>query len=136
MNLVINKLQHVGIPVTDLDISEAFYRSLGFSLVMDEGFEFEGSQGRCRMMQLHDILIELYQMPEPQLSEIRTRSDGQIDHIAFDVSDIEQTYGALKAASFTILQEAPVYLPFWKNGCRFFHILGPDRERIEFNQVL
>jgi lactoylglutathione lyase len=27
-------------------------------------------------------------------------------------------------------------LPFWKNGCKYFNITGPDGERLEFNQIL
>ena len=24
----------------------------------------------------------------------------------------------------------------WKNGCKYFNVLGPDGERLEFNQIL
>ena len=27
-------------------------------------------------------------------------------------------------------------LPFWEKGVRFFLILGPNQERIEFNEIL
>lgn len=134
--IAINKLQHVGIPVTDLSVSEAFYNRLGFTNVMVSSFRFEGETGTCMMMQNKDIIIELYQMPEKQLTAIRTRNDGHVDHIAFDVDDIDSTYSTLKKASFTIMEEQPVYLPFWKDGCKYFNILGPDGERLEFNQIL
>ena len=134
--ITINKLQHVGIPVTDLAVSEAFYNRLGFTNVMVSAFKFEGDTGTCMMMQNKDIIIELYQMPQKQLTAIRTRKDGHVDHIAFDVDDIDSTYSTLKNASFTIMEEQPVYLPFWKDGCKYFNILGPDGERLEFNQIL
>ena len=88
------------------------------------------------MMQQNDIIIELYQLPEPDVCEIGRRKDGHVDHIAFDVSDVDQTFASLKEASFTILEDQPVFLPFWENGCKYFNILGPDGERLEFNQIL
>jgi catechol 2,3-dioxygenase-like lactoylglutathione lyase family enzyme len=136
MNFKINHLQHIGIPVTDIKRSEAFYQKLGFRNVMDSGFDFNGGKGKVAMMQQGDMIIEIYQMPEKELEAIKNRKDGHVDHIAFDVNDIEEAFAELKKASFTILEEAPVFLPFWKNGCRYFNIVGPDGERLEFNQIL
>jgi len=136
MNFKINHLQHTGIPVTNLDTSEIFYKKLGFKNVMVSGFEHNGDKGSMAMMQQHEMIIELYQMPPKELKEIRSRSNGHIDHIAFDVSNIEEAFTELKAAGFKVMEEAPVFLPFWKNGCRYFNITGPDGERLEFNQIL
>lgn len=88
------------------------------------------------MLQQNDMVLELYQMPEPELSSVRERRDGRIDHIAFDVEDIEQTYVEIQRAGYTILEPHPIALPFWKSGCRYFNIVGPDGERLEFNQIL
>ncbi len=131
-----NGIQHIGIPVTDLDRSVAFYGRLGFEPVMAAGFEHNGGNGQCRMMQRGAAVIELYQMPPGELEEIRRRGNGHIDHVAFDVVDIERAFSDLREAGFTIDQEAPVGLDFWDRGCRFFHVIGPDGERLEFNQIL
>ena len=136
MDIRINHLQNIGIPVTDLNVSEAFYRKLGFEKVTSSTFRHHGNEGQMMMMKLKDIIIELYQLPEADLAEIRSRKDGHIDHITFDVSDIDQTYNALAEASFKVLEDQPVSLPFWENGCKYFNILGPDGERLEFNQIL
>ena len=136
MNLKLNHIQHIGIPVTDINVSEAFYWLLGFKNVMSSAFEHNGDRGTVAMMKLNDMIIELYQMPENELKEIRNRQNGHIDHIAFDVDDIDETFSELKKASFTILEEKPVFLSFWKNGCKYFNITGPDGERLEFNQIL
>ena len=132
----IRSLQHVGIPVVDIAVSEAFYTRLGFHKAMHSPFEMDGKTGTCIMMKQGNILIELYQLPEHKLDEIRERSDGHIDHIAFDVADIDSTFRTLKEAQFHILEEEPVFLSFWKKGCRYFNILGPNGERLEFNQIL
>jgi catechol 2,3-dioxygenase-like lactoylglutathione lyase family enzyme len=136
MNFKINHLQHTGIPVTDLAASEIFYKKLGFENVMAAGFEFKGDKGKVAMLQNGNIIIEIYQMPANELAEIRSRNNGHIDHIAFDVTDIDGAFNELKNAGFNVIETAPVFLPFWKNGCRYFNITGPDGERLEFNQIL
>ncbi len=136
VELPITSIQHVGIPVTDLKKSQAFYESLGFTNVMESLFEFNNGQGTCVMMRLGSIVMELYQLPSSELGKIKNRSDGHIDHVAFDVTDIDKTFSMLKGAGFSVLEDQPTFLNFWKNGCKFFNILGPDGERLEFNQVL
>jgi len=96
LNLKINHIQHIGIPVTDLKVSEVFYEKLGFKNVMSSTFEYNGDKGIVAMMKLDKMIVELYQMPEKELAEIRSRKDGHIDHIAFDVDDIGTTYQMLK----------------------------------------
>ena len=136
MNLKISKIQHIGIPVTNLLASINFYQQLGFESVMESGFDYNGGKGKVAMMQSGDIIIELYQMPDAELPEIKARGNGHVDHVAFDVDDIDDVFKQLNEAGFTVLESAPVFLPFWKNGCKYFNILGPDGERLEFNQIL
>lgn len=133
---LINSIQHIGIPVTDVAASEVFYRRLGFKNVMQAPFQEDGQPGTCVMMKNKGIIIELYQLPEHKLQEIRNRKDGHIDHITFDVDDIDFAFSTLKSESFQVIEEAPVYLSFWQKGCKYFNILGPDGERLEFNQIL
>ncbi|MBA4058129.1 MAG: hypothetical protein C0490_25655 [Marivirga sp.] len=136
MDIRINGLQHVGIPVTDIVVSKAFYRRLGFRDVMVAAFVHEGESGTCCMMERDKMILELYQMPEKELTNIRSRNNGHIDHVAFDVSDIDETFAVLKSNGFHVIESSPVFLQFWKNGCRYFNITGPDGERLEFNQIL
>lgn len=136
MNLKINHLQHIGMPITDIDVSTSFYEKLGFKVVMRSTFMHEGSAGKVAMLQLEKIIIELYQMPEPELSAVKARKDGRIDHIAFDVDDIDEAFLTLKKEGYEILQTEPVYLSFWEKGCKYFYITGPDGERLEFCQIL
>jgi catechol 2,3-dioxygenase-like lactoylglutathione lyase family enzyme len=136
LDIHINRLQHTGLPVTDLAASTAFYETLGFTSVMSSTFLHPEGTGHVSMLQRGDIVLELYEFPAPALDEIRARSNGHIDHVAFDVSDIDATFRTLKSAGHTPLEPAPVFLPFWTNGCKYFNILGPDGERLEFNQIL
>ena len=136
MNFKINHIQHIGIPVVDIARSESFYNKLGFKNAMGTTFDFKGAKGTVAMMQRGDMIIEIYQMPASELVEISNRKDGHIDHVAFDVDDIDAAYGELINAGFHILEEEPIFLAFWKYGCRYFNISGPDGERIEFNQLI
>lgn len=90
----INRLQHIGIPVVDITVSEIFYKRLGFSNIMQSEFALEGKKGICIMMENSGVIIELYQLPEDKMEEIKSRKDGHIDHIAFDVDDIETAFTA------------------------------------------
>ena len=134
--LKINCIQHIGMPVADLKISEVFYEKLGFENVMASEFNYRGGKGKVAMMRRGEMILELYQMPEKELQEIRQRKDGRIDHIAFDVDNIDETFATLKSASFSIVETEPAFLPFWKKGCKYFNLLGPDNERLEFNQIV
>jgi catechol 2,3-dioxygenase-like lactoylglutathione lyase family enzyme len=131
-----NHVQHIGLPVTNLRASESFHEKLRFAKVMASGFDYKGGCGSVAMMQRGELLIELYLMPETEPQEVRNRKDGHIDHIAFDVARIDEAFAALKGAAFSVVEDEPALVPFWKNGCKYFNVLGPDGERLEFNQIL
>ena len=132
----IHRIQHIGIPAHDLEVSIPFYERLGFENVMEAPFEFDGAYGTCVMMKNHEVIVELYQMPAKQLAEIKGRSNGHVDHFAIDVADVDLAFDTLKKAGFEILESTPTFLQFWKNGTRFFNVKGPSGEVIEFNQIL
>ncbi len=59
MQLKINHLHHIGIPVTKVEVvSQHFYECLGFKNVMGASFDFNNDKGKVVMMQLDDIIIE------------------------------------------------------------------------------
>jgi len=136
MNLKLNHIQHIGVPVTNIQASEAFYERLGFKNVMATTFQYNGGMGNVAMMKRDAMIIELYQMPEAELAAIRNRKNGHIDHVAFDVDDIDKTFEVLKSNAFNVIEDQPVFLSFWEKGCKYFNITGPDGERLEFNQIL
>lgn len=137
MSLVaIRRLQHIGIPTADLARSCAFYARFGFTEAMLSTFPHPQGTGHVRMLQLGEITLELYEVPAEALEAIRSRGDGHIDHIAFDVEDIDTAFAAVTAAGLTPFEPAPMRLEFWQRGCRYFNIPGPDGERLEFNQIL
>ena len=52
------------------------------------------------------------------------------------MTDVDAVYAQVQKLGYPVVSNGIEFLPFWKNGVRFFTILGPNRERIEFNQYL
>ncbi|MGL4647786.1 MAG: VOC family protein, partial [Caldilineaceae bacterium] len=129
-------LQHIGIPVRNLDRTRAFYARLEFVEVMSRDLPGESGPIRCAMLEHGGLVLEFYQLAGDARLEVGRRGHGHIDHVALDVADIEAAWQAVALAGMQSLEPAPVFLPFWEKGCIYFNILGPDGERIEFNQRL
>jgi catechol 2,3-dioxygenase-like lactoylglutathione lyase family enzyme len=129
--------QHLGLPVTNLENSKTFYMNFGFKEVMRTDLHPKEQPIRVAMLEKSGFTIELYQLHGSERDEIASRTDGHIDHIALNVRDIDAAFAEIKSAELIILEEnAPVYLPFWKHGVKFFTVRGPDGEKVEFNQIL
>lgn len=133
-----NGLQHLGLPVSNLKASMEFYESLGFKRVMSSHVDVpaENDTILVAMMEQKGVIIELYQVTKNEMLELKSRKDGHVDHIAFDVNDIEKAFNELKAAGFTMVEEKPLFLNFWEKGCKYFAIRGLDGEKLEFNQII
>ena len=61
--LQFSKLQHIGIPVNNVEKTIQFYQLLGFEVAMDRPFDHDEGAGRCVMMQRGGIVMEFYQLP-------------------------------------------------------------------------
>lgn len=57
---------------------------------------------------------------------------GAIDHIALNVTDIDAVFSKIKELGYEMLDDNIRFLPFWEYGVRFFTIIGPNKEKIEF----
>lgn len=136
MQEYINGFQHLGLPVTDLARSRAFYTRLGFAPVMEKQLAVEGGTVQVLMLDLNGFILELYQLAGNEVAGIAARQDGHIDHLALDVRDIDGAFAAVQAAGLVPLEGAPVFLPFWEHGIRYFNVRGPDGERVEFCERL
>ena len=122
----ITGLQHIGIPTNDMKKTLDFYQSLGFE--KQYGTNNKGEE--VAFLQLKKVMIETYQNYQGAMEH------GAIDHIALDVTDIEAAYAEIGKLGYTILEDGIQSLPFWKNGVRFFTIEGPNKEKVEFSQML
>ena len=121
-------IQHIGIPSANLNATVDFYKKLGFELIREEYLE----EAKCnvRFLKLKNLVIETYDSNEAAMKS------GAVDHIALDVNDINAAWEFAKKEGFTVLNEDIVSLPFWANGIKCFNIEGPNKEKVEFCQIL
>lgn len=115
-------IQHIGIPTNNIEETICFYEQLGFHVALltknkDEAVAF---------LQMHNLIIETYE------NKSAIMQAGAIDHIALDVKNIDALFELVKMKHFHILDEQVNSLPFWEHGVRFFTIVGPNKEKIEF----
>ena len=125
----ITGIQHIGLPTNDLEKTIEFYKTLGFEVASETTLPTD----KVAFLKLKNICIETYQST---VSDCAKGFDGAIDHIAVDVDDIEATWEAVKAAGLTPMGAEIEFLPFWEKGVRFFKVLGPNHEPVEFSQIL
>ena len=119
-------IQHLGLPTADFEKTVEFYKGLGFT------FAWKADKFPCGFLKKDSIMIETFQRPDAN------RLYGAWDHIALNVTDVDAAHKAAVEAGYKIVEgeEEPVKLPFFENGVRYFTIEGPNKEKIEFNQIL
>ena len=66
-------IQHIGIPTKDMDATIRFYESLGFERLYETRNK-EEDDGRVIFFQLHDLVLETYEVKDPKMVL------GAIDH--------------------------------------------------------
>lgn len=124
---MIQKVEHIGIMVTDLKKSIHFYEEvLGFELI-----------GREKMNgDVELAFLALPGKPETQLELIAGTGEthptrGVVNHVAFTVTDIEQEWKRLKEISVELIDEEPRTI---LGGIKIGFFYGPDNERLELFQ--
>lgn len=121
-------IQHIGIPTNDIEKTISFYKELGFETAL-QTINKEADE-KVAFLKLKTLVIETYENKAAKLES------GAIDHVAIDVNDIEEVYQYISEKKLNTTNDTIHFLPFWKNGVRFFTIEGPNMEKIEFSQYL
>ena len=121
-------IQHIGIPTNDIEKTIAFYKELGFETALETINKEAGE--KVAFLKLKTLVIETYENKAAKFES------GAIDHVAIDVNDIEEVYQYISEKKLNTTNDTIHFLPFWKNGVRFFTIEGPNMEKIEFSQYL
>ncbi len=113
-------LHHAGIHVASLERSIAFYQS-GFGLALTERFTL-GSE-ELAFLEIADARIELI------ADGTGSHQTGVVDHVAFEVNDLNHWLIRLRDLGVTLLDESPLSVP--RLNARILFCLGPDGERVE-----
>lgn len=124
-----HKLEHIGIMVKDMDRSVQFYSEvLGMQLKgrerLGDGAElaFLGYPGT------DNILLELISRWRDDLP-----AKGNVDHIAFTVTDIDAEVERLKSLGVEMIDNQAKNAPIC-GGVKIAFFYGPDGERLELFQ--
>jgi len=126
MKEYLNGLQHIGLPTSNIQDTIDFYEDLGFELIYDTKVD----DVKVAFLDLNGLVIETYETDDPALKA------GAVNHLAIDVSDIDECFKIAKEKGYKIIDGGEIMeLPFF-NGVRFFIIEGVNKERVEFNQKL
>ncbi|RMA66045.1 methylmalonyl-CoA epimerase [Ulvibacter antarcticus] len=103
-----NKIEHIGIAVKDLEAANEIYKNLlGYEHYKTETVEGEGvvtSFFKCGDSKIE--LLEATRDDSPIAGFIEKRGEG-VHHIAFAVDDIEAEVKRLKESGFRVLNETP-----------------------------
>lgn len=128
-------LQHLGIPAVDLPKSIDWYTGLlGFEVIEEKNLPDKNCH--AAFLKKGNLVLEIYQNDPESVKEVAGRKDGHIDHLALNVQDVKAAFEELKAAGCTMLDTEIQSLPFYEKGVAWFTVLGPNNEKVEFNQYL
>lgn len=119
-------VQHIGIPTNDIEKTKAFFAKIGFEVA----FSTINGTEKVAFLRLGNLVIETYQNGQAAMKP------GAVDHICIDVKNIDELFPVVKAAGLEMLDDKVNFLPFWDNGVKFFTVIGPDKEKIEFGEML
>lgn len=122
-------LGHIGLGTNDIEATVNWYINvLGFKLIGS----FQSPVGEpIRFIQSGDIIYEIFQ---PLGGAV---APGKIDHFCFESSDIEADYRYCLEQGYTFEKEGIQDLPtVWEKGARYFKIMSPSGEAVEFCQIL
>lgn len=119
-------IQHIGLPTVKMAETCEFYGKLGF----EEAFKTVNDGSKVVFFRLKDTVFEAYEV------EKASGVPGALEHVALTVTDIEETYKEVCDAGLNTMEDTIHFLPYWEHGVRFFTIMGPNAEKIEFSQYL
>lgn len=121
--MIVKKLLHTRMRVSDVETTIAFYRDVLGLAVLERHVSPRGSQLAFLSVPNSDELIELCSFPAS--GPVRVQED--LVHLAFEVDDLDQTIEQLQAKNVPIT-DGPTHT---SSGSRFIFIDAPDGYEVE-----
>ena len=131
----IKGLAHIGILTTDAEQSKKFYtENLGFRFDFKTVLQKpDGTSKKLVFVKLNNLLVEFI---EPSDKSLVNKVSGVIDHISFEVDDLDQICGLLKQKGIQFKSPNPIDLPAIYNGVKIIFFEGPNGETLELFEHL
>ena len=102
------KIEHIGIAVKDLEVSNLLFEKLfGAPAYKFEEVESEGVTTSFFMNGPNKIELLAATNPESPIAKFLEKKGEGIHHIAFDVENIEEEIARLKNEGFVVINEVP-----------------------------
>ena len=125
----IERINHVGLRITDLEVTRSFYEKLGFLfLVGPVGPEPVAIMEHPSGVNINFILNSTDTETLNRLMDVPDKHTGYT-HIALEVSDLASVQEQLESMNYTVT-EGPIVTP---EGASFIFIRDPDDNVIEFH---
>lgn len=130
----ITGLAHIALYTKDMNSSVKFYETLGGTAVDHAESKKPAGTNLLTMVKMPgNFYLEII---EPHDGNPVTANGGLFPHLAFEVSNIDETVLELKAAGITTFRTPePTTMPIF-GGIRNIFLYGPDGELIELLQHL
>lgn len=137
---VLKGVQHLGIPVIDLNETVKWYENiLGFK-EMYRTTIYNKERIDVAFLKSENLIIEVYQLSGDEYEEIKSRSRGHISHVAVYVKDIEAALEQVTSKGIVLddsTKDGPVLIEnFWSKGVKYVNLIGPNHEKIELTDNL
>ncbi len=126
----ITRINHVGLRVTNLQITRSFYEKLGFEFIVGPiGPEPVAIMEHSSGVNINFILNGSESKTLNLLMDVPEKHTG-FTHIALEVTDLESAQAYLESINYKIT-EGPIITP---DGASFIFIRDPDDNVIEFHK--
>ncbi len=134
--VTLRRLQHIGILVPDVEAASRWYiEKSGFRKKAE--FVADGSRAIFVCSEDSGVMCELIQRPKGSKDALEIEQNGgRIDHIAYEVEDLEQEFAAAKAAGMEIIEGIEYVPEFWEKGFAYFLTRAAGGEKVEYCKVL
>lgn len=126
--MAVRKIEHVGIMVSSLERSIAFYENVVGLTHLETLLHTNG------VIRLAFLAFPDSRETEVELIEGYTGTlapEGRVHHVAFTVDNLDEEHARVRTLEVEGLDESITTLP---NGSRYFFFRGPDGESLEFFQ--
>ena len=143
--MTIQRMDHVGIVVDDIDAATAFFTALGFEVEgtasvggdwVDRIIGLEGVRSKIAMLRTPDghSQVELSQFESPSVQgEMGLPSNTRgIRHLAFIVDDVDAAVATVRDEGFDLIGNLEQY----ENSYRLCYVRGPEGIIVELAQAL
>ena len=126
----ITGINHVGLRVSNLEITRGFYEKLGFEFIIGPvGPEPVAIMEHPSGVNINFILNASGTTRLNLLMDVTEKHTG-FTHVALEVTDLQSVQRQLESINYTVT-EGPIVMP---DGASFIFIRDPDDNVIEFHQ--